>query len=169
MSAWQVWKWHGEYEANITSQLRCLGASLDWGREYFTLDSARSGAVVEAFTQLGEMGLLYRASRMINWCPALQTVISDVEVDHVDVDGRTRLPRPSTTSSSQDAGSNDDAAAGFMEVGLLDSFAYPVVASSDSDAPVVGEIVVATTRLETMLGDEAVAVHPDDPRWVQYA
>ena len=99
----KVWKWHGQYEASITSQLRCLGASLDWSREYFTLDAARSDAVVEAFTRLGEMGLLYRASRMINWCPALQTVISDVEVDHVDVDGRTRLRRPSTTTAAATA------------------------------------------------------------------
>jgi len=158
----EVWKWHDQYEANISSQLRRLGASLDWDKEYFTLDTQRSEAVVEAFTQLGEMGLLYRASRMINWCPALQTVISDVEVDHVEVDGRTKLPLPSNSGDTD--GADGVAGPGFVEVGLIDSFAYPVVETDDPTAAVVGEVVVATTRLETMLGDEAVAVHPDDPR-----
>ena len=167
----EVWAWHEQYEASISLQLRRLGASLDWDREYFTLDEQRSRAVVEAFAQLGEMGLLYRASRMINWCPALQTVISDVEVDHVEVDGRTRLRLPGSDSSDEGAKQNmnsrQDAGGrpGFVDVGLLDSFAYEVVASAEPNAPVVGEIVVSTTRLETMLGDAAVAVHPEDPRY----
>src|SRR6202022_729012 len=113
----------------ISQQHRALGASLDWQRERFTMDERSSRAVREAFVRLFEEGLLYRAERLINWCPVDGTALSDLEVDHEE-GARGELYR----------------------------FAYPLEDGS-------GEIVGATTRVETMLGDPAVAVHPDDPRY----
>jgi valyl-tRNA synthetase len=124
----RVWTWKEAKGGIICDQLKILGASLDWDREAFTMDEARSHAVREAFVRLYEEGLIYRADRLINWCPVHQTALSDLEVDHEDVQGE------------------------------LWHFAYPLADGS-------GEIEVATTRPETMLGDTAVAVHPDDPRY----
>jgi valyl-tRNA synthetase len=105
-----------------------LGASLDWSRERFTLDEGLSKAVIEVFVRLHEEGLIYRAQRLINWDPKLQTAVSDLEVEHEE------------------------------RKGSLWHIAYPV---KGSDV----KLIVATTRPETMLGDTAVAVHPDDPRY----
>ncbi len=126
----RVWAWKEQYGGRIREQHRVLGASLDWSRERFTMDDASSRAVREAFVRLYEDGLLYRAERLINWCPQDATALSDLEVDHEE---------------------------GVQ--GELWSFAYPLEDGS-------GEIVVATTRPETMLGDTAVAVHPEDPRYI---
>ena len=112
----------------IPVQQRVLGASADWPRTKFTMDPDMSRAVREAFVRLYEEGLMYRATRLINWCPECQTALSDLEVENEE-------------------GAN----------GELFEFAYEVEGG--------GEIVVATTRPETMLGDTAVAVHPDDPRY----
>jgi len=125
----RVWAWKAKYGSRITEQFQVLGASLDWARERFTLDEGLSRAVREAFVRLWEEGLIYRANRLINWCPKDRTALSDLEVDHEE--------------GAQ---------------GELFEFAYPL---SDGS----GEIVVATTRPETMLGDTAVAVHPDDERY----
>jgi valyl-tRNA synthetase len=125
----RVWAWKEQYGQRISQQHRALGASLDWQRERFTMDERSSRAVREAFVRLFEEGLLYRAERLINWCPVDGTALSDLEVDHEE--------------GAQ---------------GELYRFAYPLEDGS-------GEIVVATTRVETMLGDTAVAVHPDDPRY----
>jgi valyl-tRNA synthetase len=124
----RVWKWKAESGGRIALQQRVLGASPDWSRSKFTMDLEMSHAVVEAFVRLYEQGLMYRATRLINWCPECMTSLSDLEVDNEE-------------------GAN----------GELFEFAYPVEGG--------GEIVVATTRPETMLGDTAVAVHPDDPRY----
>ncbi len=125
----RVWKWKAQSGGRITTQLRQLGSSLDWQRERFTMDEGYSRAVREAFVRLFEEGSIYRASRLIHWCPKDRTALSDLEVEH-----------------------EENAA------GELFSFAYPLADGS-------GEIVVATTRPETMLGDTAVAVHPDDERY----
>lgn len=125
----RVWEWKEAYGSRITRQIRALGASADWSREYFTMDGPRSRAVAEAFVRLYEQGLIYRADRLINWCPQDRTALSDLEVEHEE-------------------GAR----------GELFRFAYPL---SDGS----GEIVVATTRAETMLGDTAIAVHPDDARY----
>jgi valyl-tRNA synthetase len=124
----RVWDWRQRTGDRILEQLKRLGASLDWDRTTFTMDPPYSAAVIEAFVRLHEEGLIYRARRLINWCPSCRTALSDLEVVY-------------------DEGTQ----------GELYEFAYPLADGS-------GEVVVATTRPETMLGDTAVAVHPDDPR-----
>lgn len=147
----KVWEWKGEYGNKITTQLRRLGSSVDWSRERFTMDEMLSKAVVEAFNKFHEKGLLYRADRLVNWSCVLKSAISDIEVDYVELSGRTFLEVKSHKGNPNDA-------KGRYEFGTLTSFAYPVENSDE-------QIVVATTRLETMLGDTAVAVHPEDPRY----
>src|SRR3954453_12126659 len=124
----RVWDWRQRTGDRILEQLKRMGASLDWERTTFTMDPPYSAAVIEAFVRLHEEGLIYRARRLINWCPSCRTALSDLEVIY-------------------DEGTQ----------GELYEFAYPLADGS-------GEVVVATTRPETMLGDTAVAVHPDDPR-----
>ncbi|MCO5569532.1 hypothetical protein L7F22_023246 [Adiantum nelumboides] len=140
----EVWKWKNDYGGRICNQLRKVGASLDWTKECFTMDTQRSKAVVEAFVRLHKKGLIYRAVRLVNWDSVLKTAISDVEVDYEDIKGKTLLKVPGYENP--------------VEFGTLTSFAYPLEEGG-------GEIVVATTRPETMLGDTAVAVHPDDKRY----
>lgn len=147
----KVWEWKGEYGNKITTQLRRLGVSVDWTRERFTMDEMCSKAVVEAFNRMHERGLLYRANRLGNWSCALKSAISDIEVDYIDLEGRTYLEVKTHKGNPNDP-------KGRYEFGMLTSFAYPI---EDSDE----KLVVATTRLETMLGDTAVAVHPEDPRY----
>ena len=122
----RVWQWKGEYGGRILSQMRRLGDSVDWSRERFTMDDGLSRAVQTIFKRLYDDGLIYRAERIINWCPRCLTALSDIEVDHTDDDGELVSIR---------YGAGDES------------------------------IVVATTRAETMLGDTAVAVHPDDERY----
>ena len=147
----KVWEWKNVYGNKITNQLRCLGSSVDWSRERFTMDEMLCKAVIEAFNVFYERGLLYRADRLGNWSCALKSAISDIEVDYLELEGRTFLEVKTHKGNPNDPN-------GRYEFGTLTSFAYPV---EDSDE----EIVVATTRLETMLGDTGVAVHPDDPRY----
>ncbi|MCE9673461.1 valine--tRNA ligase [Myxococcus stipitatus] len=124
----RVWEWKGKYGARIGEQHRFLGASLDWSRERFTMDEQSSAAVREVFVRLYEEGLMYRAQKLINWCPSCRTALSDLEVEHEEKNGSIWHIR------------------------------YPV---KDSDRA----LTVATTRPETMLGDTAVAVHPEDERY----
>lgn len=147
----QVWEWKHEKGTRITTQLRRLGSSVDWSRERFTMDDMLSKAVVEAFNRFYEKGRLYRANRLGNWSCALKSAISDIEVDHIDLEGRTFLEVQTHKGNPADP-------KGRYEFGVLTHFAYPVEASEEV-------LVVATTRLETMLGDTAVAVHPDDSRY----
>ncbi|KAJ8759608.1 hypothetical protein K2173_008789 [Erythroxylum novogranatense] len=139
-----VWKWKDEYGGTILNQLRRLGASLDWSRECFTMDEKRSKAVIEEFVRLYKEGLIYRDLRLVNWDCTLRTAISDIEVDYMDIKEKTKLKVPGYEKP--------------VEFGVLTSFAYPLEGG-------LGEIVVATTRVETMLGDTAVAIHPDDQRY----
>ncbi len=122
----KVWEWKAESGGTILGQMRRLGDSVDWSRERFTMDEGLSKAVQTIFKRLYDDGLIYRAERIINWCPRCLTALSDIEVEHSDDDGELVSIR---------YGDGDDA------------------------------IVVATTRVETMLGDTAVAVHPDDERY----
>jgi valyl-tRNA synthetase len=142
----KVWEWKETYGNRITTQQRFLGASVDWQREAFTMSPTLSRAVTEAFCKFHEDGLLYRDNRLINWSCALQSALSDIEVDFLDLKGKTMLSVPNHKQQEK------------YEFGVITSFAYKVDGSDE-------EIVVATTRLETMLGDTAVAVHPDDPRY----
>ncbi|KAG0259780.1 hypothetical protein DFQ27_003900 [Actinomortierella ambigua] len=141
----EIWAWKALHGDRITQQLQRLGASLDWDNSFFTLDETRSAAVQSAFIQLYQDGLVYRDTRLVNWCCALETVISDIEVDHIDIPGRTLLSVPGRLKK--------------VEFGVLHDFAYKVHDMPDQ------ELVVSTTRIETMLGDEAIAVHPDDTRY----
>ena len=122
----KVWEWKAESGGQILGQMKRLGDSVDWSREAFTMDENLSQAVLTIFKKLFDQGLIYRAERIINWCPRCLTALSDIEVEHQD-----------------DAGE-------FVQVRY-----------GDGDQ----SIVVATTRAETMMGDGAVAVHPDDPRY----
>ncbi|MCV3216250.1 valine--tRNA ligase [Plectonema radiosum NIES-515] len=124
----RAWQWKGESGGAIVNQLRRLGVSVDWSRERFTLDEGLSKAVLEAFVRLYEEGLIYRGEYLVNWCPASQSAVSDVEVENQEVNGN------------------------------LWHFRYPLTDGS-------GYIEVATTRPETMLGDTAVAVNPNDDRY----
>ncbi|KAL8559700.1 Valine--tRNA ligase [Nucella lapillus] len=140
----EVWKWKKEKGNVIDAQMKSLGSSFDWNYNFFTLDQGLSDAVTEAFVRLHEREKVYRDKQLVNWSCSLQSSISDIEVDSVAVEGRTRRRVPGYKEG--------------VDFGVLSSFAYPV---EDSDE----EIVVSTTRLETMLGDTAVAVHPDDHRY----
>ena len=122
----KVWQWKGESGGAILGQMKRLGDSVDWSRERFTMDEGLSKAVLEIFKRLYDAELIYRAERIINWCPRCLTALSDIEVEHSD-----------------------------------DSGEFVQVRYGDDDI----SIVVATTRAETMMGDGAVAVHPDDPRY----
>ena len=122
-----------------------------FNREAFTMDSNGVRAVNEAFVRFYEDGLIYRDTRLINWSCSLQSAISEIEVDYVDLEGRTFLSVPNHPKEK-------------YEFGTLTSFAYKVFDEATGAAG-TEEVVVATTRLETMLGDTAVAVHPDDPRY----
>lgn len=140
----EVWKWKEEYGGTILNQERRLGASLDWSRECFTMDEKRSTAVTEAFVRLYREGLIYRDHRLVNWDCRLRTAISDIEVDHKEIKEETLLKVPGYESP--------------VQFGVLTSFAYPLEGG-------LGEVVVATTRIETMLGDTAIAIHSKDPRY----
>jgi valyl-tRNA synthetase len=124
----RAWKWKAESGGTIVNQLRRLGVSVDWSRERFTMDEGLSAAVLDAFVKLHEEKLIYRGNYLVNWCPASQSAVSDLEVENKEVDGN------------------------------LWYFRYPILGED-------GELVVATTRPETMLGDTAVAVNPNDDRY----
>ena len=124
----KVWEWKEKSGNTITTQMRRLGDTVDWSREYFTMDDKRSKVVTETFVKLYEQGLIYRGKRLVNWDPVLQSAVSDLEVENEEKDGS------------------------------LWHIAYPLADGS-------GQLVVATTRPETMLGDVAVMVHPEDERY----
>lgn len=125
----KVWEWKHQSGGTIGAQMRSLGDGVDWSRDRFTMDEGLSRAVRTIFKRLFDAGLIYRAERLVNWSPVLETAISDLEVKHEEVEGE------------------------------LVSFRY---GSLDDSQP---HIVVATTRIETMLGDTAIAVHPTDERY----
>ncbi|XP_045397547.1 valine--tRNA ligase, mitochondrial isoform X1 [Lemur catta] len=141
----EVWQWKEAKGGEICEQLRALGASLDWDRECFTMDAGSSTAVTEAFVRLYEAGLLYRNRQLVNWSCALRSAISDIEVESRPLPGRTELRLPGCPTP--------------VSFGLLVSVAFPVDGEPDA------EVVVGTTRPETLPGDVAVAVHPDDSRY----
>ncbi len=124
----RVWQWKDKSGNTITTQMRRLGDSVDWSREYFTMDDRLSRVVTETFVRLYEQGLIYRGKRLVNWDPVLQSAVSDLEVESEEREGSLWLIR------------------------------YPLASGS-------GHLTVATTRPETMLGDVAVMVHPEDERY----
>jgi valyl-tRNA synthetase len=124
----KVWEWKEESGSTITSQMRRMGDSVDWSREYFTMDPKLSRAVTETFVQLYEQGLIYRGKRLVNWDPVLMSAVSDLEVESEEEDGSMWHIRYELADGS-------------------------------------GSVTVATTRPETLLGDVAVMVHPEDERY----
>ncbi len=147
----RAWNWKEKYGHMITDQLKVLGASCDWSKERFTMDEDYSNAVNEAFVRLYEKGLIYKGKYMVNFCPGCQTVISDIEVEHEDTQGHLCYVRyPVIDPADACCKSNEASANGH---GLKPAQEYTEF------------IEVATTRPETILGDTAVAVHPDDPRY----
>ena len=144
----KVFEWKYEYGNKIFEQFRRLGVSFDWSRAYFTMDEDRSKSVSEAFIRLYEKRLLYRAKRIVHWCCTLNTTISDVEIDDENLEGPTMIKVPNYTKE--------------IEFGVLIKFAYKIKGDESK------EIVVATTRIETMLGDVAVAVNSKDPRYKDF-
>ncbi|CAI9595211.1 unnamed protein product [Staurois parvus] len=142
-----VWKWKEEKGDRIYHQLKSLGASLDWDRVCFTMDEGFSWAVSEAFIHLYEDGLVSRRRRLVNWSCALRSAISDIEVENRQLTSKTYLTVPGYEKK--------------VPFGLLFRFAYPTEGGED-------EITVATTRPETMLGDTAVAVNPNDKRYQKF-
>ncbi len=124
----RVWEWKEKYGSRIVEQQKKMGASCDWSRDRFTMDEGCSRAVRETFCELYEKGLIYKGSRIINWCPSCLTALSDAEVEYVDKPGNLWYIR------------------------------YPLVGEE-------GDIVIATTRPETMLGDSGVAVNPEDEKF----
>ena len=127
----KVWEWKEQSGSAITEQIRRLGASCDWEREYFTMDANLTRGVAESFVRLYEQGLIYRGKRLVNWDPVLGTAVSDLEVESIE------------------------------EQGHLWEIRYPLTEPSGT----LTHLVVATTRPETMLGDVALMVHPEDPRY----
>lgn len=131
----KVWEWKEKSGGTITQQIRRLGSSVDWSRERFTMDEGLSNAVKEVFVRLHEEGLIYRGKRLVNWDPKLHTALSDLEVENNE------------------------------EQGSLWHFKYFFENDSTTTSEGNNYLVVATTRPETLLGDTAVAVHPDDERY----
>ncbi|XP_044745986.1 uncharacterized protein LOC123307655 [Coccinella septempunctata] len=140
----RVWDWKENKQATIVNQMKRLGLSLDWDRQVFTMDPAQAAIVSEVFVNLFDKGLIYRKDSLVNWSCFLRSAISDIEVDHVEIDGNTTISVPGHKEP--------------VKFGRMIYFAYKLC---DSDE----EIIVATTRPETILGDVAVAVHPSDDRY----
>jgi valyl-tRNA synthetase len=128
----KIWDWKKFSGGTITEQMRRVGCSVDWNREYFTMDDVRAEVVTEVFVRLFEQGLIYRGKRLVNWDPVLGTAVSDLEVENIEENGHMWHIR------------------------------YPL-ADDPNNA-----LIVATTRPETLLGDVAVAVHPDDERYASF-
>jgi valyl-tRNA synthetase len=139
-----VWDWKNEYHMKINTVLRRMGGSFDWTREAFTMNDTFTAAVSETFVRLHDEGIIYRANRLVNWCTKLNTSLSNLEVINKELAGRTLLDVPGYEKK--------------VEFGVIVHFKYQIEGSAET-------IEVATTRVETMLGDTGIAVHPDDERY----
>ena len=132
----RVWEWKEQSGNTITQQMRRMGDTVDWGREYFTMDEKLSKVVTETFVRLYEQGLIYRGKRLVNWDPVLKSAVSDLEVENVESDGKMHY------------------------------ICYPFVDGPQMiDGKLERGMTIATTRPETMMADGALAVHPEDERY----
>ncbi|KAF7546042.1 hypothetical protein G7046_g9425 [Stylonectria norvegica] len=139
-----VWEWKEVYHKRINKALTSMGSSFDWSREAFTMDDDRAAAVTETWVKLHEEGIIYRANRLVNWCTQLNTALSNLEVANKELTGRTLLEVPGYAKK--------------VEFGVIVHFKYPIEGTDEL-------LEVATTRIETMLGDTGIAVHPKDERY----
>lgn len=144
----KVWEWKEQTGDTIMSQMRRLAGSMDWERSVFTMDETRSVAVTEAFVRLYEKGIIFRSNRLVNWDCTLKTAVSDMEVDFEEFTKPTRKKIPGNDKE--------------VEFGVMINFAYKIKGMPDK------EIVVGTTRIETMLGDTGLAVNSTDPRYKDF-
>lgn len=140
----KIWEWKEKYHKDINMALKRMGGSFDWTREAFTMNPNFTAAVTETFCSLHEEGLIYRSNRLVNWCTALNTSLSNLEVDSKELEGKTLLDVPGYEKK--------------IEFGVLTHFQYEIEGSGE-------KIEVATTRPETMLGDTGIAVNPSDERY----
>ena len=137
----KVWEWKEQSGNIISQQIRRMGSSIDWSREYFTMDEKMSKAVTEVFVRLYEDGLIYRGKRLVNWDPVLGTAVSDLEVETVEVDGHMWHINYPFVDGAQ------------------------TITDKDGNTETWSGITIATTRPETLLGDMSICVHPDDVRY----
>ena len=140
----KIWEWKEKYHGNINMVLKRMGGSFDWTREAFTMNPNFTAAVTETFCTLHEQGFIYRSNKLVNWCTALNTSLSNLEVDNKELEGRTMLDVPGYQKK--------------IEFGVITYFQYEVEGSNE-------KVEVATTRPETMLGDTGIAVNPKDERY----
>jgi valyl-tRNA synthetase len=138
----KVWEWKEKSGNTITSQMRRLGDSVDWSREYFTMDDKLSAVVTDTFVKLYEQGLIYRGKRLVNWDPVLKSAVSDLEVESTEADGKMHYILYPFSAGPQEIG-----------------------AHGEQPAYTARGLQIATTRPETMLADGALCVHPDDERY----
>ena len=139
-------RWSSTYRQTIENQLKRLGPLFDWSNAYFTMDNNLIDNVRDSFLHLYDQGLIYRDRRIVNWCCQLQSVVSDIEVESKEILGRQKFTVASYGKE--------------IELGVLYNIAYRIVGDSETK-----EIIVSTTRPETILADTAIAVHPADPRY----
>ncbi|OAG29486.1 valyl-tRNA synthetase [Nematocida displodere] len=145
----RVWAWKEAYGHQIVSQFRRLGTSLDFTREKFTMDPELSAAVTEAFVQFYEQGLIYRGSRLVNWCAKIQTTLSDLEVDYAEVQPFEKIKTDG----------------GEYAFGRLFTVRYEI----EKEGKIQGSVEVSTTRPETIFGDAALCANPSDERYTAFA
>ena len=157
----RVWQWREQYGGTIIRQLKRLGCSCDWTRERFTLDPGLSRAVRTVFKRLYDEGLIYRGKYLVNWCPKLRTVLSDDEVEYRETDGHLWYIR----YPIKPAVSHQPSAVGVQGAGVGDQHSEIQNLKSKIQNHSEDFLTVATTRPETMLGDTAVAVNPNDERY----
>ncbi|KAG4302389.1 hypothetical protein PCK1_001371 [Pneumocystis canis] len=141
----EIWKWKDLHADYIYHQIVSMGASLDWSKQFFTLDMSLSKVVTDCFIQLYNEGLIYRDKKMVNWSCLLETAISDIEVDYKVISKSTEIIIRGEP----------------VEFGVLHQVAYPLVNPSN-----VNEVVVSTSRVETIPGDKAISVNPNDTRFL---
>lgn len=142
----ECYRWSSNYRQTIETQLKRLCPLFDWSNAYFTMDKNLVEFVRDSFLRLYNDKLIYRDKRIVNWCCKLQSVVSDIEVDSKEIKGREKFSIPGYSKE--------------IELGVLYNIAYKVVDEQQNK-----EIIVSTTRPETILADTAVAVHPEDPRY----
>ncbi|WP_284178999.1 valine--tRNA ligase [Rhabdaerophilum sp. SD176] len=163
----EVWDWKAQSGGTIINQLKRLGASCDWSRERFTMDEGLSRAVLAFFVRLHEKGLLYKDKRLVNWDPKLLTAISDLEVEQKEVKGSYAWKRGETDKEGNPRGFDAAALGKILDRepgGHLYYLDYAIEGMAFDPADPATCITVATTRPETMLGDTAIAVHPENER-----